>query len=179
MGAIGWGLALYDRWTGKTLYQETARWRAFLERRLVVRGPLPPGVVRCAYSVRHDLAAPVTLALTDAWTLFHLAAESPALAARLAARLRARLRGGRLATLPGMDRLELGGTGLATAFAAAVANELGWSEAGAVLAQLGRWAALPAERRPPPWPWIDALHALARVLPPGGLAAVFGPSKGG
>jgi len=179
MGAIGWGLALYDRWTGETLYQETARWRAFLVRRLVVRGPLPPGVVRCAYSVRHDLAAPVTLAITDAWSLFHLAAESPPLAARLAARLRARLRGGRLAALPGVDRLELGGTGLATAFAAAVAHELGWSEASPLLAQLGRWAALPAERRPPPWPWIEALYALALVLPPGGLAAVFGPSKGG
>ncbi len=176
MGAIGWGLALYRRWSGETLYEETARWRAFLEQRLVVRGRLPPGVVRCAYGARQDLAAPFTLAITDAWTLFHLAAEVPELACRLAARLRPRLRHGRLAALPGMDRLEIGGTALATAFAAALARELGWDEAGPLRDQLGRWAALPPERRPPPWPWIEALYALALTLYPGELANVFGPA---
>lgn len=137
----------------------------------------PPGVVRCAYGVWQDLVALLSLALTDAWTLLHLAAAVPKLAYRLASRLRPRLRRGRVAALPGIDKLEIGGTALATAFAAVLARDLGWDEAGPLLHQLGQWAALPPERRPPPWPWIEALHALALILRQREPTKLFGPLR--
>ncbi|MBI2939671.1 MAG: hypothetical protein HYY04_04465 [Chloroflexi bacterium] len=161
------------------------RWLAFLQRRLVVPAGTwwPRGIIRLVYMEPHDLAIPVSLAFTDAWTLAFLSPVAPGLVRELAPRLWRQLRRDRhglfLGAPPLFDRLEIANAALATGFAYVLARELGEIT---IAEGLHRWA--DARLRPlagngvalynmAPQPYVTALFALGEAIEAGELRAIF------
>ncbi len=80
-----WALALYDALHGSTYAAINDEWIAFLQRKMVLRGPYLPGrgVFSALYLKRMNMPMNASLNLADAWTLAMLAPLYPELAQQL------------------------------------------------------------------------------------------------
>ena len=181
---------LHDQTHGTDLARVNHAWLEWAERTMFVRPKTlwPRGIFRAAYSERHRMATPISFAILDAWGLLFLAAFRPEIAARLYPRLQAQLKRGkggglRLAAAPFSDRFEIANESLNTAFAYAVAREVGDRETADRLREQLDATAGPVEREGQRWyadcrpaALVTALVTLGDYLEPGGLAALtLGP----
>ncbi len=126
-----WALALHDGLHESDSTIVTNEWLAFMQRHLVLRGPLLPGrgALSTVYLTRLRLAVPFSRNITDGWALAFLACLAPQLVQELAPRFLARIvRNGDQAYVPSAKRWrgrELADPALATGFGYLLAVELG------------------------------------------------------